>query len=182
MKIDELIKKDKTFTEANLLAKVDNIFIMLLSSIMVGNLDRVKHKLSNSLFNEYNLFLNRLKENNEIQIFDELNVKSSEIIDIEEDTDKYVVKIRLVARYMKYKINSNTRKYKSGNDTSRVEEKYILVMTKSKNAVDEDIIKVCPGCGASIDVNNSGICSYCGTVYNTKDYDWILEKIIEDID
>ena len=60
MKIDELIKKDKTFTEANLLAKVDNIFIMLLSSIMVGNLDRVKHKLSNSLFNEYNLFLNNL--------------------------------------------------------------------------------------------------------------------------
>ena len=75
MKIDELIKKDKTFTEANLLAKVDNIFIMLLSSIMVGNLDRVKHKLSNSLFNEYNLFLNKLKESNEIQIFDELNVK-----------------------------------------------------------------------------------------------------------
>lgn len=42
MEISELVKKDKTFTEANLLAKVDNIFIMFLSSIMVGNLDRVK--------------------------------------------------------------------------------------------------------------------------------------------
>lgn len=182
MEISELVKKDKTFTEANLLAKVDNTFIMFLSSIMVGNLDRVKHKLSNSLFNEYNLFLNRLKESNEIQIFDELNVKSSEIIDIDEDNNKYIIRVRLIARYIKYKIDSNTRKYKSGNDTRRVEEKYILVMTKSKNAVDEDIIKVCPGCGASIDVNNSGKCSYCGTIYNTKDYDWILEKIIEDID
>ena len=63
MKIDELIKKDKTFTEANLLAKVDNIFIMLLSSIMVGNLDRVKQKVTNTLFNEYNLLLNTTKKN-----------------------------------------------------------------------------------------------------------------------
>lgn len=65
MEISELVKKDKTFTDANLLAKVDNTFIMFLSSIMVGNLDRVKHKISNSLFNEYSLFLNELKENNE---------------------------------------------------------------------------------------------------------------------
>lgn len=182
MKIEELVKRDKTFTEANLLAKVDNTFIMLLSSIMVGNLDRVKHKISTSLFNEYNLVLNRLKESNEIQMYDELNVKSSEIIDIDEDNSKYIVKVRLVARYMKYKIDSTTRKFKNGNNTSRVEEKYILIMTKSKGAIDEDIIKVCPGCGASVDVNNSGKCSYCGTIYNTKDYDWILDKIVEDID
>lgn len=182
MEISELVKKDKTFTEANLLAKVDNTFIMLLSSIMVGNLDRVKHKISNNLFNEYSLFLNELKKNNEIQIYDELNVKSSEIIDICENNNKYIIRVRLIARYMKYKIDSNTRKYKSGNNTSRVEEKYILVMTKSKNAADDDIIKICPGCGASIDANNSGICSYCGGIYNTKDYDWILEKIVEDID
>ena len=38
-------------------------------------------------------------------------------------------------------------------------------------------MKKCPSCGANIDSNNTGICSYCGTSYNLEDYDWILTDI-----
>ena len=38
--------------------------------------------------------------------------------------------------------------------------------------------KVCPGCGAPVNVNSNGVCEYCGTVYNTEDYDWILIDIL----
>ncbi len=41
----------------------------------------------------------------------------------------------------------------------------------------EGMSRKCPGCGASIDANNSGVCPYCGTVYNTEDYDWVLTGI-----
>ena len=38
-------------------------------------------------------------------------------------------------------------------------------------------VNKCPGCGASIDVNASGICPYCGTVYNQEDKNWILSSM-----
>ena len=35
----------------------------------------------------------------------------------------------------------------------------------------------CPSCGASIDVNRSGHCEYCGTTFDNENYDWILTSI-----
>ena len=46
---------------------------------------------------------------------------------------------------------------------------------------DKDLLapghRGCAGCGASIDVNASGICPYCGTVYNQEDKNWILSSM-----
>ena len=39
---EELIKKDKSFSESGFLAKVDNTYIMILMSIMTENLKRVQ--------------------------------------------------------------------------------------------------------------------------------------------
>ena len=50
MTAKELSEKDKTFTESTFISKVDNTFIMLLSSIMTENIERVKHKISENLY------------------------------------------------------------------------------------------------------------------------------------
>ena len=47
MTIQDLVNIDSTFSESSFIAKVDNTFIMLLSSIMMYDMDRVKHKISN---------------------------------------------------------------------------------------------------------------------------------------
>ena len=36
--VDQLMAEDSTFTESSFISKVDNIFIMLYSGIMFGNL------------------------------------------------------------------------------------------------------------------------------------------------
>ena len=49
MTVEELKKVDQTFDESGFIAKVDNTFIMLHSAIMLGDLERVKHKLTDEL-------------------------------------------------------------------------------------------------------------------------------------
>ena len=46
MTIKELENKDKSFTEASFISKVDNTFIMVLTAIMTDNIERVSHKIS----------------------------------------------------------------------------------------------------------------------------------------
>ncbi|MBR3229700.1 MAG: TIM44-like domain-containing protein [Bacilli bacterium] len=177
MTIEELVKKDKAFSKSGFISKVDNTFIMLLTSIMTDNMPRIKHKINNALYNKYFNYVNELNKKNQRQMYDELNVKSTEIINVEEDDNNYTITVKLISRYMDYIIDKTNFNIISGNNKSRVEKENILIFKKSKNAKNESIAKKCPGCGANIDTNNSGICNYCGTSYDTDSYDWILAQI-----
>lgn len=177
MTIQELIEKDHTFSESGFIAKVDNTFIMLLTSIMTDNIDRVKHKLSDDLFEKYKTLVNSLNERNERQMYDELNVKSTNIQTIEEDGDYYIIKVLLISRYMDYKMDKTTLKLISGNNNSRIEKTNYLTFKKLKTARDESIARKCPTCGASADTNNTGICPFCHSSYNTYKYDWVLTNL-----
>ena len=177
MTVEEYTKIDGNFSESAFISKVDNTFIMLLSAIMTDNIPRVKHKISDELYDKYSNYLNELNNKNSRQMYDELNVKSTHISDITEDEENYIIKVLLVSRYMDYIADKTTFKLISGNNTSRIEKDNILTFKKKKDAQTESSARVCPTCGANIDANSTGICSYCGSSYNTETYDWVLTEI-----
>lgn len=177
MTIEDYTKIDNTFSESGFISKVDNTFIMLLSAVMTDNMSRVKHKISDSLYSKYESYVNILNQNNQKQMYDELNVKSTHINEITEDENSYIIKVLLISRYMDYIVDKTTFKYISGNNTSRVEKNNYLTFKKKKDAAKESSARICPSCGANIDANNTGICPYCSNTYNTEKYDWILTDI-----
>lgn len=175
--MNELIKLDPTFSESKFKTKIDNIFVMLHFSLMTKNLSRVDHFISDEVYNEFNERLNKLNQNNQIQMFDELNVKSTEIQNIEIADTEFIIKVKLISRYMDYIIDADSRKLIKGNNTFRIEKTNILTFKKRRNFKIQDSVRKCPSCGANMNINNTGKCEYCGTIYNTEDYDWILTDI-----
>ncbi len=175
--MDELIKLDPTFTLSSFKTKVDNIFVMLHMSLMTDNLKRVDHFISDSVMEEFKNRLAILNQNNEREMFDELNVKSTDVLDVEILPDKYVIKVRLISRYMDYIVDKTTLKFKSGNNTSRIEKENILVFEKKRSAKVQGIVRFCPNCGHPMDVNKSGYCEFCHSTYNQEYYDWVLVSI-----
>ena len=175
--MDELINLDSTFTESSFKTKVDNIFVMLYMSLMTDNMKRVDHFISDEVFKIYNNKLQELNNNNEIEMFDELNVKSTEIIDVKITDEKYIITVKLTSRYMDYIIDKTTRKYKRGNNESRIEKVNILTFEKKRNTKVQGIVRYCQNCGHPMDVNKSGHCDYCGSTYNQEAYDWVLTNI-----
>lgn len=175
--LDELIKLDNTFSESKFKTKIDNIFVMLHIALMTNDLDRVKHFISDTVYNEFNGRLNNLNNHNQIQMFDELNVKSTEIQNIEITNDSFIITVKLVSRYMDYIIDADSKKLISGNNNSRIEKTNILTFNKTRDFKIQDSVRKCPACGANMNVNSTGKCEYCGTIYNNKDYDWILTNI-----
>ncbi len=175
--MDELIKLDPTFTLSSFKTKVDNIFVMLHMSLMTDNLKRVNHFISDSVMEEFKNRLDILNQNNEREMFDELNVKSTDILNVEILPDKYVIKVRLISRYMDYIVDKTTLNFKRGNNTSRIEKENILVFEKKRSAKVQGIVRFCPNCGHPMDVNKSGYCEFCHSTYNQEDYDWVLVSI-----
>ena len=139
---------------------------------------RVDHFINDEVYNEFNNRLTILNNNNERQMFDELNVKSTDIINIEILEDKFIITVRLVSRYMDYVVDKTTLKYKRGNNSSRIEKENILTFEKKRSAKIQGVVRFCPNCGHPMDVNKSGYCEFCHSSYNQEDYDWVLTKII----
>ena len=165
------------FNEAMFKTKVDNIFVKLFTSIMKGDLSDVDHFISNEVKNKYMTYINELKSRNERQMYDELNVKDTKILSRKELEDKEVIEVEIISRYMDYIIDIDTGETIKGDDTRRIEKRNILVFEKNNDTKDIKLVRKCPGCGASISVNTSGKCDYCGTIYNLEDYDYILTDI-----
>lgn len=179
--MDELIKIDPSFNEGMFITKVNNIFVMLHSSIMFGDLSRVRHFLSEEVAEKYEKKLQELNAKNVRQMYDELNVKTTTIKNIQIKEDCVIINVDITSRYMDYLIDKTTNKFISGYNDHRIEKINHLEFTKLLNSKAYSIASKCPGCGANIDVNNHGKCDYCGTIFNAKNYDWILTSItIED--
>ena len=162
-------------TYAELESKFSNMFIMLLLGIQTNDLSNVKHYLSEDVYNKYNEICEKHKANNEMQLYDEMNVKEIKI-DLTEEDYYDIANVHIVSRYMDYILDLNTGKKKSGIDDHRIELDHDLVFKKKKGATKGDVVK-CPGCGANLDVNHSGKCEYCGEIYSAQDYDYILTSI-----
>ena len=179
--MEELLKIDPTFNEGMFITKVNNIFVMLHSAVMMNDLDRARHYLSPSLEEKYEKILKDLSNRNVIQMYDELNVKTTTINNIQVDNDCVIIKVDIVSRYMDYLIDKDSGNLVSGYNDHRIEKKNHLTFEKKINSSVYGIDKKCPGCGANIDVNKSGKCEYCGTIFNAEKYDWILTSIeVED--
>ena len=110
-------------------------------------------------------------------MFDELNVKSTDIINVEITDTKYIITVRLISRYMDYIIDKESSNFKRGNNTSRIEKENILVFEKNRSAKVQGVVRFCPNCGHPMDVNKSGYCEFCHSTYNQENYDWVLTSI-----
>ena len=159
-----------------LISKFSNIYIMLLYSIMTNDINRVKHFLSNELYSKYKSIVENHIKNKETQMYDELNVYKINIESIEVIDNKEIVVVKLISRYMDYIMDNETKKIKSGVNTHRIEKTNILTFERRVGEVNKKVIHTCPNCGANLDVNYNGICSYCNQSINLNN-DYILIDI-----
>lgn len=168
---------DNTIDNAQFKTKVDNIFVMLFTSIMQGDISRCKHKISDNIYTKYESIVNDLNAKNQRQMYDELNVSSTEIDDIKIEDGYIVVYVTLISKYMDYIVSKEDFTLISGDNNNRIMKTNKLVLKKKTDAEGLKSARRCPGCGAPADVSNTGICEYCGASFNTEKYDYILDSI-----
>lgn len=174
--LEELIKLEPDFNVSIFHSKVSNIFVLMMNAIMFQDITRAYASLNEDVRMKVARKINELKTQGLTQLYDELNVKSVQITDVNILEDRFVVNVLLVSRYLDYRINSTTKQYVDGNNQSRVEKNNYLTFELKKNHKKIGNAAHCPNCGANIDFNYTGLCTYCNSQINKAEYDWILTK------
>lgn len=174
--LDKVLESDKNFNEALFLSKVDHIFIMILDAILENDMISVKHYLSDEVYNKFNNMVNSYKVKGITRIFDEMNVKKTNIIDTYIQDNKINIVVNLTSRYMDYFIDENGN-FISGNNQSRIEKEHKIVLSKDINAKELKEARRCNNCGKTLDINDTGVCPYCKQVIDMSEYDYIVTQI-----
>ncbi len=174
--LEEIKKYDKEFVESEFITKADHIFIMILNAIMENDLSTVKHYLSEDVYNHFDKLVNKYIEEHVIRLFDEMNVKSNDIVDSYVDDNGINVVVKIVSRYMDYFINEDGDYIRGVND-HRVELDHEVIFTKRLDTKQLGEVRRCPSCGHSLDINASGLCPFCNQTIDMKDYDYIVTSI-----
>ncbi len=174
--MNEILKYDSEFSESKFKTYVDNVFIQLHMAVVTKELENVKHFLSDEVYNLYKQKVDNLTQRHLIQMYDEINVAQTEILNYQVTNTDMIIKVYILSRYLDYLMDEDGN-YVSGDTDVRNERANYLTFTKKINHKEMGSVRKCPGCGASIDVNASGKCAYCGTIYNLDDKDWVLTSI-----
>lgn len=174
--MNEILKYDPEFSESKFKTYVDNVFIQLHMAVVTKELDTVKHFLSDEVYNKYKQKIEELNNKHLIQMYDEINVAQTEILNYSVTNTDMIIKVYILSRYLDYLMDEDAN-FISGDTDVRSERNNYLTFTKKINHKETGSVRKCPGCGASIDINANGKCPYCGTIYNLKDTDWLLTSI-----
>ena len=174
--MNEILKYDPEFTESKFKTYVDNVFIQLHMAVVTKELENIKHFVSDEVYNKYQNKLDELNKKHLIQMYDEINVAQTDILSYKVDNENMIIEVNILSRYLDYLMDEDGN-YVSGDTDIRTEKNNHLIFIKKINYEKSKTVRKCPGCGASIDVNASGKCEYCGTIYNLEDKDWVLKSI-----
>ncbi len=163
---------DNNYSDYNFISYVDNLFVQVNLAYMKKEIDNIDHFVGDDIYNLLKVKLEKLGNNTEM--FDEMNVKSTEIINKKVEDNNIIIDVKLVSRSVNYIIDSSG-KVISGDSNNRIEKTNILTFVKKVNAVNT-IARHCPSCGGNIDVNRNGKCPYCGSIYDLENHDFVLVK------
>lgn len=174
--MDDILKYDSSFTESKFKSFVDNVFIQVHLAVMMREPEKIRHFVSEDLYHDIVQRVENLKQKNVIQMYDEINVKQTTILQTEIKKDFMEIEVHITSRYMDYLMDEDGN-FISGVNTERIQKENTLIFRKRIDFLKQESVRKCPGCGVSIDVNANGLCSYCGTTYNLEDKDWVLVSL-----
>ncbi len=172
--INQLIQKDKTFSDSEFKSKVENQFMQIFLAITTGKIERVKHFVNEETYNQLEMIVKSNEANNVIHFYEEPNVSNICINRIIEEEEDFIIETTLLFKAYDYFARKSDFKFISGVKDYRKETVRRVIFKKYKNAKEFGIQRKCPSCGNTMDTNYSGLCPYCNTTFNLYAYDWVI--------
>ncbi len=130
MSVEELLKKDSSFSLSNFISTSKNVYMMLQSAIMLGNLSRIKSKISDKVNKKYQKIIDDFDSNNLRQMYEDLNIKKTEVLSINDKDNQFYIQILITSMAKDYVVDKKNLEYKYGVDKEKILKSNYLTFKK----------------------------------------------------
>jgi len=142
--------------------------------------ERIRHLTGDRLWESYKFWIDTYKEKGLRNIL-KVKIERTEAAKIEIDRYYEAITVRIFASGLDYVVDQRGRIVGGSNKIPRRFSEYWTFIRRSGVEKDGYDIKKCPNCGAPVEnINQQGICEYCGSKITDGDFSWVLAIIVQD--
>ena len=102
---------------------------------MFQNLDDIRHNISDDVYKFAMNIINENKDKNLRRMYDELNIKSTDIVNKNNFDDYYEIEVIITTRYLKYFIKLDSGDYVSGDRNNRIMDKITVWKERARKII-----------------------------------------------
>lgn len=177
--LNKITEADPEFFKDGFVSRVNELFMFIYGAWEKRDLTKLRAYETDSLFNLHRGMLQEYIDKKQINMLDNICIRSIKIIDVSVTPSYHSIKVLINATLNDYIIDEDTGKvvYGSKSQMSTFKEKWTLTRKASTKTKAERKLASCPNCGAPLEINSEGECEYCRTVITTGGYDWVLSNI-----
>ncbi len=177
--LNKIMQKDPEFFKEDFVSKVNEMFMFIYSAWEKRDLNLLRVYETDSLFNLHKGMINEYIQNKQINMLDNICIRNIRLIDANSAPSYDSITVKVTATLNDYTIDEDTKRVVDGSKTQISEFTEIWTFIRKGNVQTKQThnINQCPNCGAPLDINSEGECSYCRTVVTKGDYGWVLSNI-----
>ena len=111
--LNELIEKDKTFSESEFKSKVENQFMQIFLAVTVGKIERIDHFVNDEVYARLKAIVEDNTAKNVIHFYEEPNVSNISLNRIVEEDDSFIIEATVLFKAYDYFANKGDLKWVS---------------------------------------------------------------------
>jgi predicted lipid-binding transport protein (Tim44 family) len=175
---------DAQFDEQAFRGRVQQAFFALQAAWQDRDLSASRPFMSPGLYLGWSSQVEQLIELHKKNVLEGLRVDGIDVVKVVHGSALDDVTVRVTATCADYEVDEQTGKMIFGSrDPSQFTEYWTFqrsvgVQTTSRSTLD----KVCPNCGAPLEINQVGECRYCKAAVTSGRFDWVLSRIEQEDD
>lgn len=144
-------------------------YVDIQNAWMYFDYDKLRTKLTDELYNQYEMQLDTLKVKNQQNVMEKITYHDAMITNVTEENNQITVVLEMKVSFHDYIVQD--KQVVRGNKHQKIYMHYELTFVSNKQAPS-----TCPNCGAQLTDKASQKCPYCNSTISNVSKDWVLSK------
>jgi len=179
----KLLGQDPNFSEQVFLDKVQTAFFLVQKAWTQRNQDLARAVMSEALYRRHKMQTDELLQKGRTNVLENIVIGGTQIVKIASENDYDAITVRIRASMSDYMVEDKTGQMVDGHKEPKPFTEYwtfVRRYDKKTQKPSEAKAYICQNCGAPLEINESGKCSYCGTLSTAAAFDWVVDTITQE--
>ena len=179
--MSDYLRLDPNFDEVQFREKLANWYVQLQNAWQKKDISSLRPYLTDAFYAQMETQLQSHIEAHRTNIIDRIAVLSVQLKGYKQENGEDKIIAYLNTRIIDYTIDDNTGHVLYGN--KNVEKfmtyEWLLTRTSGQLTGEQEAMQsvICPHCGATLNINKTAKCDYCGSIITVEEHGFVISSI-----
>ena len=179
--MSDYLTQDPTFSESEMRDKISNLYVQFQDAWHAKDLTPLRPYLSDAYFAQSDRQLDNYRRNNQTSYIERISVLDVTLSGYKQSEGRDYIYARLKTRITNYVLDDRTGNLVRGSKTAEkfMDYEWELMRSSGKTTAGSTgtVVQNCPNCGATININHTAQCEFCGSIITVDSFDWVVNGI-----